>query len=154
MEFLPESTMLGSLSVIEIYEYYDIPSLFSCKNSTGHIFLVLSVDENDDSLTWFYLPVSPEKLNDVRYGKTDLYDAFKYSEDGLVFEVKTYYKNNVVAVSHIYSAHIEEDLLPEKGYRLQISKNLLKPISKDDYMDVPDSNAFCGLGVGNVGSGL
>jgi len=52
MEFLPRSTILGDLSVIEIYEYYDIPSLFSCKNSTGHIYLALSVDEDDASLTW------------------------------------------------------------------------------------------------------
>lgn len=32
MEFLPRSTILGDLSVIEIYEYYDIPSLFLIAN--------------------------------------------------------------------------------------------------------------------------
>jgi len=130
MEFLPRSTILGDLSVIEICEYYDIPSLFSCKNSTGHIYLALSVDEDDTSLTWFYLPVSPGRLDEVRSGRTDLYDAFKNAEDGFLFEVITSHGKNDI-VNQVYCKEIGEDLLPEKGYKLSVSEDSPVPISEN-----------------------
>lgn len=118
MEFIAQSKMLGSpLSVIEIYEYYDIPSLFSCISSSGNIYLVLSVDEDEDSLTWFYLPVSSGRLDEIRSGETDLYDAFKKAEDGYLYEVITSYEDNVAVR---YCKDVADDYLPTRGYRLSI----------------------------------
>ncbi len=129
MNFLPKFTLSGSLSVIEIYEYYDIPSLFSYKNLTGHIFLTLSIDEADDSLTWFYLPISPIKLDKVRLGQTDLFDAFKNSEDGFLFEVMMSFKKGD-SVKRVQCKDIDADFLPEKGYKLSVSEDPFVPISK------------------------
>ncbi len=44
MSFLPERTILGQLEIIEVYDFYDKPVLFSCKNKSGLIFIVLCVD--------------------------------------------------------------------------------------------------------------
>lgn len=30
---------LGKLEIIEVYEYYDQPVLFSCKNAADHLYL-------------------------------------------------------------------------------------------------------------------
>ena len=36
---------LGKLEIIEIYDYYDQPILFACKNAAGHLHLVVAADE-------------------------------------------------------------------------------------------------------------
>ena len=41
MEMFIEGTSLGSLKVLEVYEYYDGPRLFASVNETGSVFLVL-----------------------------------------------------------------------------------------------------------------
>jgi hypothetical protein len=51
MAYLPQSTILGRLKIIEVYEFYDIPRLFCCRNAAGQHYLVLSIDEDDLSLT-------------------------------------------------------------------------------------------------------
>ena len=33
---------LGKLEIIEIYDYYDQPILFACKNAAGHLHLVVA----------------------------------------------------------------------------------------------------------------
>ena len=30
---------LGKLEIVEVYEYYDQPVLYSCKNASGHFYL-------------------------------------------------------------------------------------------------------------------
>lgn len=32
---LPKSTILGTLCIIDIYEFYNKPVLFACQNNTG-----------------------------------------------------------------------------------------------------------------------
>ena len=49
MSFLPERTILGQLEIIEVYDFYDKPVLFSCKNKSGLIFTVLCVDSSDSA---------------------------------------------------------------------------------------------------------
>ena len=67
---------LGKLEIVEIYEYYDQPVLYSCKNASGHFYLVVAAAEDDQFLTWLCVAVSMERLNLIRSGKIDLYDAF------------------------------------------------------------------------------
>ncbi len=39
--------MLGRLEIVETFEYYDQPVLFSCKNAAGRLYLVVAADENE-----------------------------------------------------------------------------------------------------------
>ena len=91
MAFLPQGTTLGKLEPIEVYEFYDQPLLFSCRNASGSIFLAVSIDENDDFETWLYVSMSPNRFRNVRSGAIDLHDAFADAEDGIVYEVRTSY---------------------------------------------------------------
>ncbi|MCP4350724.1 MAG: hypothetical protein GY795_35090, partial [Desulfobacterales bacterium] len=68
------------------------------------------------------------KTGEVRSGKTDLYDAFKKSEKGFLYEVITSYENKVAVK---YCKDITDDYLPVRGCRLSTpecsSDSTLKP---------------------------
>ena len=55
MGYLPQSTHLGKLELIEVYEFYDQPILFSCRNASDAIFMGVFADEDDDFETWLYI---------------------------------------------------------------------------------------------------
>ena len=78
---------LGKLEIIEIYDYYDQPILFACKNAAGHFYFVVAADEDEQHETWLYVEVSLERLNLIRSGTIDLHDAFAYPERDCVFQV-------------------------------------------------------------------
>lgn len=62
MDDLLNIPMLGRLEILETFEYYDQPVLFSCKNAAGHLYLVVAADENEQHETWLYAGVSEERL--------------------------------------------------------------------------------------------
>ncbi|MGB3419032.1 MAG: DUF6575 domain-containing protein [Dolichospermum sp.] len=62
MKLLPQYPPLVNLEIIEIYEYYDFPCLFSCQNASGQIFLAVWIDEIPDHKTWLYSPMSKGRL--------------------------------------------------------------------------------------------
>ena len=35
---------LGELEIVEIYDYFNVPILFSCRNSVSHLYIVLFAD--------------------------------------------------------------------------------------------------------------
>jgi len=59
MSLLPQSTELGKLDIVQVYEYYDVPCLFSCTNEKGDLFLAIWSDTN----IWLYTPTTLAKLN-------------------------------------------------------------------------------------------
>ena len=46
--------ILGIHEILETFEYYDQPVLFSCKckNTDGHLYLVVAADESDQDEIW------------------------------------------------------------------------------------------------------
>lgn len=116
MSFLPESTMLGKLEMIEVYDFYDKPALFSCKNQSGQIFIVLWVDSSEVSDIWLYAPVSSGRFKDTRKGRIELRDIFINSEDAFVYKAFTPYEENLNAeVTTVSCEQIEDDYLPMFG---------------------------------------
>jgi len=126
MPYLAKSTVLGRLEVIEVYEYYDIPRLFACINQYGHYYLVLSVSETDKEHTWIYALISKKRLQNVRTGEINLYDAFRYTEDGCVFKVTTLGKEPDTAIT-IMCSDIPRKWLPKEEPRLDIQKSRAIP---------------------------
>jgi len=125
---------LGRLEIIEIYDYYDQPILFACKNAAGHLHLVVAADENDQHETWLYIRVSVERLNLIRSGAIDLHDAFADSEDGRLFQVKSPYDNSTSPqIEYLESNQIPEDMLPISGECLDLETEThpIKDISSE-----------------------
>ena len=49
MAFLPIGSLLGDLKLVEVYEFYDIPRLFSAVNPAGQLFLAVNYDDFQNS---------------------------------------------------------------------------------------------------------
>ena len=64
--YLPESTILGILKLIEVYEFYDQPCLFSCQNLSGRVYIALWVDSSETEDVWLYASVSSERFNNIK----------------------------------------------------------------------------------------
>ncbi len=125
MSFLPESTILGKLEMIEVYDFYDKPALFACKNQSGQIFIALWVDSSDTSDIWLYAPVSLGRLNNSKRGKVELREIFSSSEDAFIYKVVTPYEENLgVEVAIIFCEQIEDDYLPMSGQIIQADVDL------------------------------
>ena len=45
---LPNRTCLGELEIVDVFDFYDFPRMFSCHNKSGQIFLALSVEDEID----------------------------------------------------------------------------------------------------------
>ena len=84
---LPEISLLGELKVEEVFAYYDFPRLFSCVDSKGSFYFVISVEDLDDGWVWLYAPMSRERLEKIRWGKITLREAFLQTEGGIVYQV-------------------------------------------------------------------
>jgi hypothetical protein len=115
MSLLPKSTSLGNLEIIEVYEYYDKPCLFSCRNAAGQIFLAVWVDETPDADKWLYVAMSSRRFEYIRSGGIDLHDAFLTAEDGFVFEIIISHNDTPAEVRIIPGERLDEDSLPMPG---------------------------------------
>lgn len=119
MTFHPNFTQLGNLRIVETYEFYDKPLLFSCRNTAGYLFLAVLIDESEDGETWLYAPVSLNRYNQIRSGAIDLHDAFSNAEDGRLYRVYLpYNQTSDIKFEFLSINKLNEDALPLKGEKL------------------------------------
>ena len=117
---LPESTILGILKLIEVYEFYDQSCLFSCQNLSEQVYIALWVDSSETEDIWLYAPVSSERFNHIKNGKVDLKTVFTHSEDAFVFEVSIPIDDKKsTTVKALACKDLTEDQLPETNQFIQ-----------------------------------
>ncbi|BDA66521.1 hypothetical protein CAL7716_006870 [Calothrix sp. PCC 7716] len=119
MTFLPESTKLGILEVIEVYIFYDQPVLFSCKNKSGLSYIALSIDETDFSEIWLYAPISKSRFQRLVQGEVELRDVFTDAEDAFVYRVEIQYNQSNTIIDLIDCSKMPDENLPEEGITIQ-----------------------------------
>jgi hypothetical protein len=118
--YLPESTILGILKLIEVYEFYDQPCLFSCQNLSGQVYIALWVDSSEAEDVWLYASVSSERFNYIKNGEVDLKTVFTHSEDAFVFEVIIPFDDQKsTTVKALACSDLTEDQLPEANQFIQ-----------------------------------
>ncbi|MGB5961237.1 MAG: DUF6575 domain-containing protein [Coleofasciculaceae cyanobacterium] len=115
MSLLLQATTIGNLEMLEVYEYYDKPCLFSCRNGSGQIYLAVWIDETPNSDSWLYVPLSSRRFQYIRSGGIDLHDAFLMAEDNFVFQIITFNNDTPAEVTTIPCERLDEDLLPMAG---------------------------------------
>ena len=120
MSFLPQSTSLGRLQLLETYDYYDGPRLFSARNAVGTTFFVLWADTTTEEDTWLYAPVSMERLADLREGALTIRDGFLRPEDGVVYKVQQAKQTGASRVDPIGVTEIPLDCLPPEDDSISI----------------------------------
>jgi hypothetical protein len=115
MSYLPQATLLGHLKLLEIYEFYDLPRLFLCKNRSGQHYLALSVAEEENCHRWLYVAMSKSRLHRLRSGQFELRDAYVKAEDGMVFKVVTGSPTAPDTVEWIFCHNLSAEWLPLAG---------------------------------------
>ncbi|MBI4797867.1 MAG: hypothetical protein HY794_03830 [Desulfarculus sp.] len=112
---LPYIPNLGNIVILEVYDYYDAPRLFSCYSKTGQIFIALWIDSTLSKEVYYFLPVSKLRFNQIRTGKIDLKSAFSEPEDGYLCEVSFASDFDKSESVFLKSTDVVQDNLPEGG---------------------------------------
>ncbi|WP_236383994.1 DUF6575 domain-containing protein, partial [Pseudomonas marginalis] len=86
---LPVSTQLGELTFFEVFEFFDFPRLFTCRNRSGSFFLVVSTYDDGERFEWLYLPIYIDRINTLIDRRMNLNQAFLLPEDGYLAKVET-----------------------------------------------------------------
>ena len=118
---------LGELEIVEIYDYFNVPILFSCRNAASHLYIVLFADYSPEYETWLYVEVSLMRLNLIRSGKVNLHDAFSKPEMGRLLKAMIPHNNS----EELNSEYITPD---------QLHSDVFPPI--DEYLNLGDTPLF------------
>ena len=119
---LPENTVLGRLHIETVYQFYDIPRLFTCSNMAGLRYLVLSVFDDYETFKWLYLPISNDRLSTLISKGLMLRNAFLEPEDGYLYMIESDFYGKT-SVHHILPEQIDDQDLPEEGVYLESTEN-------------------------------
>lgn len=119
---LPENTVLGRLHMETVYQFYDIPRLFTCSNMAGLRYLVLSVFDDYETFKWLYLPISNDRLSTLISKGLMLRNAFLEPEDGYLCMIESDFDGKT-SVHHIFPEQIDDQDLPEEGVYLESTEN-------------------------------
>jgi hypothetical protein len=137
MGLLPQSTHLGALAIVEVYEYYDIPCLFACKNAMGYIYLAVWIDSEEEVDTWLYVPMSLAKFKSVRSGEIELRDVFLNAEDSFVFQVQILRDSSLAdEVRAIPCENLTDEQLPMAGEYLNHGNEPCSILEKQDVAQI------------------
>ncbi len=112
---------LGELEILEIYDYFNVPILFSCRNSVSHLYIVLFADHLPEYEMWLYAEVSLTRLNLIRSGKVNLHDAFSKPEMGRLLKAMIPHNNS----GELNSKYITPD---------QLHSDVFPPV--DEYLNL------------------
>ncbi|WP_394328494.1 DUF6575 domain-containing protein [Mycobacterium avium] len=86
MNWLPRDTILGELTLLETYVFYDGPRLFSAQSLTDQRYLAAWANEGHEADEWLYVAISEARLNMVRSGARTVRSAFLEPE-GFTYRV-------------------------------------------------------------------
>jgi hypothetical protein len=123
MNVLLKETPLGQLEILEVFLQYDGPRLFSCLNKAKHIYLALWVDDENDIDLWMHVPISNQKLLQVRSSDISLREAFTESETGYLHIAKVAFSGAVQEFKLVKAIEVNEEWLPLQNVRLNIRAN-------------------------------
>lgn len=108
---------LGELEVIEVYEYFNMPLLFSCKNLVDSFYVALCADDLPEHDMWLYTEISLKRLNLLRFGLINVHDVFAKPEMGRLLKA---------TIPHISSAEFNSKYVAPE----ELNENVFPPASK------------------------
>jgi hypothetical protein len=121
----PPRSLLGELTLLEIFDLFDEPILFSCRSSRGGLFVALLCIADDERQAWLYAPISAERLELLRGGRLTTYAVFRDVEGGelaLVSRLRRVLEVEAPGWSVLWreAAQVEDSLLPTPGVSLEL----------------------------------
>ena len=109
---------IQNLKPWEIFDFFEGPRFYSCKNQTGQIYLVHWVDDINDCDVWLYSKVSFEKYCALKNNKIDIRSSFNIPEEGFSYLV-TVADINEFYIDLIKPEDYDPEWLPDAGEFLE-----------------------------------
>lgn len=132
---LPQSDRLGDLDVTEVFDYYDGPKLFACRNKTGQLFLGMWVGSDQTSDSYWLVSLSRERFGMVRSGGIGLQRAFMNPELGFVYQCAINIVNGTSDVVPVLPELLPAHLKPDLDEYITLSTETLH--NRFDFLDLP-----------------
>ncbi len=126
---------LGELEILEIYSYYDFPSIFSCRDVVGGLYIAAIAECSDVSDTWIYVKVSYDRLCLIHSGEIGLYEAFREPETGSI--IRAIIPNELeddAESGAIDPSELPDKMFPSKEDRLNIQGEIPMLIPEIDVL--------------------
>ncbi|GMA15879.1 hypothetical protein E5F05_06845 [Deinococcus metallilatus] len=70
--------------MIEVYDYFDRPLLFSIRNATGSLFVISFATARGDEEKWMVVEISPSRLVSFHAGQLNVRGVFEFPENGQI----------------------------------------------------------------------
>ncbi|TXL62664.1 DUF6575 domain-containing protein [Zeimonas arvi] len=115
--------LLPQLSPLEVFDVYDGPRFYSCRDAAGQIFLVYWIDETEARTTWLYLRVSQERYTSLKRGVMSVASVLAEPEEGCAYVVHS--SPAGPTVEEIRTAQIDPEWLPPADERLSLTTGTL-----------------------------
>jgi hypothetical protein len=122
---LPKNTTLGELKIIHIFQFFDIPRLFLCKNNASNYYLVLSIFDDYETYEWFYLSLSTDRLSSIIAKQVSLRNAYLNPEDGILLRITSDFSGMLLhPIEPVFPNQLKDEDLPEEGVFLDTSEKV------------------------------
>lgn len=120
--------ILGDVSILKVYEYYDRPIVFSVQSDSGY-FLMSLVESRKSSDKWLTMPLSIARLEFIENGKISLKDAFLEASNGtvIIFDIDLGGEN--ISYTVLERESIIDSLLPDPDYYINIHSSNFSEVS-------------------------
>lgn len=138
MSIYYKSDILGKMSIIESYEYYDEPILFSCRSLTGQIYMSVWANQEEEISYWMYVAISNERFSELRKGHIEIQKIFSEPENNLVYIFICNREKDFCNLDYKKPSEIPLDWFPNPGDFLEINGSHSIEIQK--YIDKNTQN--------------
>ena len=110
--------LIRGLTPVEVFDYYDGPRFYSCRDVVGQLYLVYWADESEAGTSWLYVRISADRYAALKRGDVAIAYALSKPEDDTVLIVLSGAQEFIV--EQLTPAEIEHDWLPDPQDRLAI----------------------------------
>ncbi|WP_338322827.1 DUF6575 domain-containing protein, partial [Pantoea agglomerans] len=108
------SPALGTLSMVNVYEFYEQPRLFSLENEVGSYFVAYWLEETDVHEGWLIIPISRLRLNRLENREIDINDLITKQEQNNCFKLDISFDDFSEIWSSLKKTDLENYKLPRK----------------------------------------
>ena len=112
--FVPSGTILGPMTVEEIFFFDKCPMCFTCKDSFGYRYLAVLHDRQEETDIFLFVRISHDRYGELKVGGMDLRTAFQRPEDKVWLFRMSYPSDEVMELD----VPIPDQFLPKEGVHI------------------------------------
>lgn len=110
--------IIKDLKPVEVFDFYDEPTFYSCQDKTGQLYIVYWADQEQESKSWLYIKISKERYVQLKNGNITIFNALSQPEEGFAYIVKA--ADSDYSVSQLECVNIQIEWLPPQDDKLSI----------------------------------